>query len=454
MAVKIEDVMRLLARLRGTVTLSYSCRELISDREQFPSSVLGRAGVLSSKLTAFAPASFAPLAPDHGLTTTEWWLGKLCAEPGVYNQCELTAACFSHLGRGQTARAARESDRFTEYDGYVPEAGQDFITAQPNWGVLSASGLETFGRCPLDFFFQYVLELKPPEEYEADLKVWLDPLKKGGLLHEVFKSFIQAQQHQQPMVQFDRDAALLDELFTNICARYRAKFPPPREDVFQQECAQLRQITRVFLCEQEELCETYTPAWCEAAIGMVAPAAHTPLDWPDPLPLALPGGLTVRARGRIDRVDIIGDPTDKTYALWDYKTGLSGRYDEADPFQRGRVLQNALYQRLVETRLRDACAAEVQVVQFGYFFTNLADHGSRMVWPAPALKPGLEIISQLCRMMAQGCFPVSNEEKDLSYSDYRVIYGDAAAASRQLQQKLENAGEPVLEIFRRLRGDE
>ena len=40
LAKRFELVARLLARLRGTVTLSYSCQDLTDDRETFPSSIV------------------------------------------------------------------------------------------------------------------------------------------------------------------------------------------------------------------------------------------------------------------------------------------------------------------------------------------------------------------------------------------------------------------------------
>ena len=58
----------------------------------------------------------------------------------------------------------RESDRFTIYDGWIPEPGAEIDPTAPEGPAVSASQLETLGQCPLKYFFRYVLKIGPPEE--------------------------------------------------------------------------------------------------------------------------------------------------------------------------------------------------------------------------------------------------------------------------------------------------
>ena len=86
---KIQDFHRLLARLRGKLTLSYSCHDLIDNREKFPSPLLMAAYRIISgnhegaqeDFFKWMPAavSFAPATEDCCLNPTEWWLWRLCA---------------------------------------------------------------------------------------------------------------------------------------------------------------------------------------------------------------------------------------------------------------------------------------------------------------------------------------------------------------------------------------
>ena len=123
------------------------------------------------------PASFAPNSASRCIDSTEWWLWRVCGKEVIEAPETVISENFHHLGRGATARQARTSDRFTEYDGNVPAAGADFDPTKPEGPVLSASQLETLGKCPMEYFFQYVLEIERLEEHVSDLQCELDEIK-------------------------------------------------------------------------------------------------------------------------------------------------------------------------------------------------------------------------------------------------------------------------------------
>ena len=155
----MEDFARLLARLRGAVTLGYCCRSLDDDREMFPSPVLISAfrilsGEHAGDQDAFLrwlpdPTSFAARGPELCSDITEWWLWRACGDQEILNADEVIARSFPHLHQGIAATLERQSDRFTEYDGYVPQAGLDLDPTRPDGPVLSASRLEKLGSCPM-----------------------------------------------------------------------------------------------------------------------------------------------------------------------------------------------------------------------------------------------------------------------------------------------------------------
>ncbi len=90
------------------------------------------------------------------------------AAPAFTDRRWEVAVSFPHLARGLVAEAARLGSRFTEYDGYVPEAGPELDPRRNPALVLSASRLEQLGACPLEYFFRHVLGLEPPEEFRID----------------------------------------------------------------------------------------------------------------------------------------------------------------------------------------------------------------------------------------------------------------------------------------------
>jgi len=460
---KVADFQRLLARLRGEVTLSYCSRDLADDRELFPASVvLAAFRVLSGNPEgdpaalarwAGAPASFAPADPDRCVEETDWWLWRLCGGDPVRDADRAVAEHFPHLGRGLRARRERASDRFTEYDGYVPQAGSDFDPTREGGPVMSAARLETLGTCPMAYFFRYVLEIAPPQELEVDPNVWLDPMQKGSLLHEVFRAFMAALRKRDLLPDFQRDYKMLNKVLDLQIKQYRADFPPPSPMVLELECRRLRQAARIFLLEEETFCTQSVPMFLEAAVGMSPEGEGTPLDTRDPVRITLPGGRAIRVRGKIDRVDRIAGDGDPRFAIWDYKTGSSGKYSQEDPLKQGRFVQGALYVELVRKRLREAVSPAAAVESFGYFFPSDREHGERLWWSSQELTAGLEVIEQLCRMPAAGCFPLSDDPGDMDSrrNDYHSVIGDARAAAGAVKAMMENQENDALEPFRSVR---
>ncbi len=451
----------LLARLRGHVTLSYSGHDVRDDRATFPASALWSAyRILSGERDGDQqamlrwlppPVSFAPLAPERCLDAASWWLWRLCGEETVADPEAALAACFPHLGRGFHAREQRASEAFTEYDGFVPEAGAEASPANHRV-ILSASRLETMGRCPLEYFLRYVLELEAPEEYTLDPAVWLDPAARGALLHRVFRTFMDRLAQQSKLPDYARDLPLLDQVLAEEIAACKQERPPHREEVCARECQDLSRIARVFLREEERFCRLSRPVCFEATLGLRVKGKPGFLDTPQPVELSLPGGLTLRARAMLDRVDQLADSGRATYTIWDYKTGSSRRYSRTDPFQQGRHLQNALYLALAQARLK-TLQPEAEVASFGYFFPNLRDYGERLHWRADELAAGPAVIAALCRLIAAGAFPFTTDPADVKYSNYLAAYGDGPTACASIAHKLANPANAMLADYRLLRGN-
>ncbi len=464
LARKEERFARLAARLRGRLTLCYSCRDLADDRDRFPApSVLSAWRIVSGErdgdqagLAAWLPppASFAPDRPERCIDPTEWWLWRLCPDGTREDSRAVVAEHFPHLGRGFRALKARASDAFTAYDGYVPEAGAPCDPRAPGGPVLSARRLETLARCPMEYFFRYVLGIEPLEEYAVRPGVWLEPLERGDLLHDVFREFMSRLRAKDMLPQLRRDAALLEEITTQRIATWKKAKPPLNPDTFEREARELRLAARIFLTEEEAFCRDSRPAYLEASIGLPSGAAGSPLDSPDPVEITLPDGSSFKARGRIDRVDeavLEGDL--RAFDVWDYKTGSDWGFDRNDPLCGGRRLQHVLYLELVQARL-DELHPGSAVRGCGYFFPGERAHGERYYWTAAQLERGPECLSLLCRLLAGGCFPFTDTPADVGLSDFRPAFGDVEAAAADAARKLANPRNLALLPFAALRGVE
>jgi RecB family exonuclease len=461
LSTSLEGFARLAARIRGMVTLSYCCRSLSDDRDMFPSPVLlavyriitgNREGVQEDLIASLPePVSFAPQDPGCCLDSAEWWLCRLCSDPAPQDPEGTLALAFPHLGRGLEARRARESDRFTEYDGYVPEAGEDLDAAKPGGPVLSASRLETLGRCPLEYFFAYVLRVKPPEEYLLDPSRWLEPLEKGSLLHAVFRRFHLRLREEDRRPVLERDWDLLQDILVDEIRVWSRRKPPPNHEIYQRESDDLCRAARIFLREEEEHCRERRPLYFEVAIGLEAEEDGNPVDSPEPIEIRLPDGRTIRTRGYIDRIDELGEPGSLRFSVCDYKTGSTYGYKPEDPFRQGRRVQNFIYMMQAQSRLAE-CYPGAYVESFQYFFPSTRAYGERIEWDAETLAQGISILERLCDMLARGCFPFSDDAGDVSMSDYRAAFGDIEAAAAAAERKLSNPENEALAPLRELRG--
>jgi ATP-dependent helicase/nuclease subunit B len=349
------------------------------------------------------------------------------------------------------ATEARASDLFTEYDGHVPEAGPDLDPFAPDARPLSASRLERLGTCPLDFFFQDVLGVAPPEEHGTEPGVWLDALERGSLLHEVFHDFMERVSGEGRLPDLERDGALIAEILHERVAARREELPPPSEEVLAGELDAMERIVHIFLAGQDELLAGRTPAHFEVAIGMPPVGRGTALDSREEVEIRLPGGRSIRARGQVDRIDVGRRGGRERLALWDYKTGSSWGYDLADPHRGGRRVQNTLYTEMIRARL-EALGSDARIESFGYFFPSLKAYGERIAWPAERLAEGPAMLDRLCRLLATGCFPETDAPGDLRFSDYGEVRDDLEASCRRILEKAANPANEVLRPFVELRG--
>ena len=157
---------KVLGSLRGMVTLSYSCRDLLEDREVFPSSILlgvyrvvtgDRAGDYRAlKQFLGDPVGFVPQAEATPINDWEWWLSK----KGVRYRSDSVQTCYPDLLEGEKAERERGLEGLGEYDGWIPSSAGALDPLTQNV-VLSCSRLEDLARCPYAFFIRHVLGIEP-----------------------------------------------------------------------------------------------------------------------------------------------------------------------------------------------------------------------------------------------------------------------------------------------------
>jgi RecB family exonuclease len=443
----------LLARVKGDVILSYSLLEATDGRERRRSPVLLP---IADSIETREHAGEGGSGCRPALDLRGYWPSRL---PWPLPQEDIYDFLVDHslnLAEGWAARVERYRDKFTEYDGWVPEAGADLDPTVPGGLTVSATELETLGTCPLRFFFQHGLHVRPPSWERARPGEWLDAGEAGSLLHEVFERYVRERLESGDTV-FHREGLPRSlEILEDVARSYmgnNASVPPAAH---ARLLAELRRATRIFLIEEEWEHERSPgrPAFLEASLGMPSGASPSELDCEEAVRIDVEG-LSIRARGKIDRVDAIRNAAGEAvrYRVLDYKSGSDSKYSASDPFQKGRKIQSYLYLELLAKRLREVLGQGVEVVSFGYFFPGTKAAGNRIAWMRDErfAERGRLILGRLLRILRTGAFNPTDKHTDCSYCDYHGVCFPVEIQVEAVKRKIANPANAELESFQTLR---
>jgi ATP-dependent helicase/DNAse subunit B len=211
---------------------------------------------------------------------------------------------------------------------------------------VSATQLETYGKCPYRYFAERLLELRPPRDLEEELTA----LEKGSLLHEVLFEFYRAwREKNKPAL-----AGCSEETFgeattmlTRILEEKLLGLDIP-DDFWQLETELLlggsgrRQgFVREFLRAEQTRSAESLPSWFEVSFGgKTGKNADPRLSQDAPVEVG-----SLRLRGKVDRVELADD----FFSIVDYKTGeVRARLDD---IRRGVSLQLPLYMLAMQSIL-------------------------------------------------------------------------------------------------------
>ncbi|HEV8722293.1 MAG TPA: PD-(D/E)XK nuclease family protein [Candidatus Binatia bacterium] len=194
-------------------------------------------------------------------------------------------------GRKVAAEIDQSGDRLLPYDGAIAKFDgywKHFSERGP-----SPTALETYARCPFQFFARHVLGLEPLDRPEEILGP--NPAEFGKLGHEILNSFYRA------LIDggyFAGKAATVDvETLQTVAARafvdYEENNPVGYPLTWESLKDSLVQLLRQVIAQDlSELSQSgFAPVSLETDV-----TGRLPADWPEPL-----NGLAIR--GRMDRID-------------------------------------------------------------------------------------------------------------------------------------------------------
>jgi RecB family exonuclease len=452
-----EAVYAVLTRLAalpvGGVTLSYSCRDLRNGRETLPSWLMLQALRLKNADASLTyddlrdalrtPETLVPATADQALTDAGWWLTHMKEARGKGSDAVLDA--FPLLAAGRRAQEARESDRFTEWDGFVPTAGTK-LDPRLSLRPVSVTQIEGLAGCPFRYFLEHGLGVEILEDDDPDHDEWLDARQKGSALHEVYATLGRAARATGRRLSPASDAARARQVAEEKLAELRADCPPPSDVVFDRERADFLRDVELFL-EFEAERPLSDPVAFELSFGR-EPGGEEPLAQAEPFKMSLGESGSALIRGIIDRIDRLPDGG---FEVIDYKTGGFKREKWQGTFRGGAMLQHAVYGLAAAQMLR-ALDAKPKIARGVYEFPSARGGGERVPIPPPSRSEIVGVLSDLFDVMADGAFVAAGaKEKACDFCDFGRACGMAGERGSAKLDDLENTG---LDAYRRLKAHE
>ena len=421
----------------ATMSLSYSCRDLRQFRNTYASWVMLHVFRLATKNETAGykelrdhvgePVSPVPADGQETLGVGQWWL-RASVAAGEEAAAEAVPRAFAPLGQGIAAADARESERFTEYDGYVPEAGTVLDPALPN-RVVSPTQLEEIGACAFRFFVKRGLGVYGIDSGERDRDAWLNPMIRGSLLHAMYESLLRRCRDEGRTVTAKTDRQWLREQGEAQLAELAVEMPPPSAEVKDREWRDYLADLDLFIDGEEEQATARTPVGLEVGFGSRHQENGEPLGQKEPVEIIV-GGVTIRMSGRIDRIDQL---TDGTFEIVDYKTGSFYEPSWMGTFAGGRRLQHALY-GLVALELLKRKFTKPIVSQAQYYFSSTKGQQHRKVIPMVPTAEISTVLNDIRGVVATGAFITTADKDDCKFCDYQpACFGEAA--NRQAEAK-------------------
>ncbi len=455
-----------VARLTGSITLGYAgfnLRDLANPGEVFPSPFLLEAHRAGSGVGGTA-SDYASLAaavgegegfvPDisRALDETEWWLARIGDRRGPEAEAAV-AALHPWLHDGLAAEEARRSPVMTPWDG-VFSAPAPELDPRINGLPMSASRIQMLAECPFGYFLQHVLRLSAPDEPEENGSAWLDARAIGSLIHRVFRRFLEDLSGKGRRPAWPADLTELEAVADAELDAMRKKVPPRSALAFSRRREDVLFACRTFLISEAARTAEAEPVAFEVAFG-ISDDEH-PIEFPDPVEIALGGGRSFRLRGSIDRVD--RDAAGR-FLVWDYKTGAAMYTHEELGIAAGRQIQPALYAlawQALEPRRRTSVAAASPpptIASSGYFFPGRRGLGERFAI-AYSEEETRQTLDTLFDLLAAGAFPHSPDKDSDCFvcRDLSRFCPDREEAGRRSKAKLERSATAALAAWRNLRG--
>ena len=354
--------LELLLHHEGKLTISYSCFNCDKQIPLLPtllvSALLARKGEEEIPRTTH---TFIPAASAKTLAGTDLFLTKEFTSS--------SAPKAPKAGDGAPAELEPEKD----------------ITVLLDETVFSASSMEMALRCPLQFFYNYLLGERKPEYPIWKISEWLPSNTLGTFCHKVLELYY-SEQIASPGKDTAAQKQRLEIIFEAEWEQVKRRSPPPGRLEKKTRDAAWSMIQKAVQWTTEE---NRRPLATERAFGPGKQDAEIELT---------AGAQRFKFQGSIDRVD---QKADGSYSVVDYKTGSPERLER----EKNAHLQHYLYKEAEKT----LSGGTIDPKEAGYllladetcrFFTRDADADEAAKTAIESMLIALKKVPEIC------CVPV------------------------------------------------
>jgi ATP-dependent helicase/nuclease subunit B len=340
---------------------------------------------------------------------------------GVAGRARYLLTVNPYLARALRSRYQRWSPNWTTADGLLSRSdvvrtimGRHALAARS----YSPTALQNFARCPYRFFLQAVQGLTPREM--PVMIDELDPLQRGSLIHDVqFELFARLRNENLLPVRpsnLERARLLLEEVLTEVAARYADDLAPAIDRVWENGVAAIRADLREWLRRAGEDNSGYVPRHFELSFGLAHRFERRQAD-PRSVAEAVELDCGIRLRGSIDLVE--RHPTG-LLRVTDHKSGkFDGKLNQV--IDGGKTLQPVLYALAAEKLFSgDGRVAEGRL----YFCTSTGAFVEQTVpLAARARNAAVQVAEAVGDAITRPFLPAAPAEKQCERCDYRVVCG-------------------------------
>lgn len=444
----IEQRSRRLGMIRGKCFLSYCSYDTAEGHEQLPAYEMlqiyrMKNGQPSADYETMVHnlepgVSYTGIGSRIAMDTTDSWMRALLSDGSqIKDGSEAVYSNYPHIFGGVIASRARADAALSPYDGLLDLSA--YPVERPGEAAhqaFSASKLEMYARCPLQYFFHEILHVRKKDTTVHDRTKWLNALQRGSLMHDIFNKYLTEMKEWRASTSDPLTEARLNHLTEQVIQQYKEQIPAPSEHIFHKECDSIRKDVNIFFVN--ELKRTTIPAHMELQLH----------EQESPMRLELEGGLSLPVRGFVDRVDEI-EP--HQYKIFDYKTGNPRKFKQNECFSGGTKLQLPLYGMAVEQWMRQSgYDVEARVTDSVYYFPTEKGMGEEISRPQHRRKDLSILVEAMLEAMKQGLYPPTNDPKNCTWCDYKDVCGVHAeqfADKRGMREHSEKLGS-ILEVER------